>query len=137
MAGAWGRRIPWLVAVLLLVAARPRGPNVHRPDADCRACHTADRDTLEGDRAAARGLIAADLEPRCLVCHGDQGPSHHTGIQPRKPVPDILPLSPEGLITCPTCHFMHGEPAPFEDFVRIDNTRGGLCLTCHELSELQ
>ena len=37
MAGAWGRRIPWLVAALVLVAARPRGPNVHRPDADCRA----------------------------------------------------------------------------------------------------
>jgi hypothetical protein len=122
---------------VLLVAARPLGPNVHRPDGDCRACHTADRDTLDGDRAAARTFLAADLEPRCLLCHGDQGPSHHTGILPRKPVPDILPLSPEGLITCATCHFMHGEPAPFVDFVRIDNTRGGLCLACHALSELE
>ena len=137
MAGARGRRTRWVLAALVLVAARPQGPNVHRPDGDCRACHTADRDALDGDRAAARTLLAADLEPRCLLCHGDQGPSHHTGIQPRKPVPDILPLSPEGLITCATCHFMHGEPAPFMDFVRIDNTRGGLCLTCHALSELE
>jgi len=52
-------------------------------------------------------------------------------------VPDALPLSVEGLITCATCHFMHGEQAPFRDFVRIENSRGGLCLTCHDLSELE
>jgi len=119
------------------LAKQGTGPNVHQPDADCRTCHTADRDALEADRAGARTLLAADLESRCLVCHGNEGPSHHTGIRPVKPVPDALPLSPEGLITCPTCHFMHGEPAPFMDFVRIENSRGGLCLSCHELSELQ
>jgi predicted CXXCH cytochrome family protein len=52
-------------------------------------------------------------------------------------VPDTLPLSRDGLITCATCHFIHGEKNPYGDFVRMDNTRGGLCLTCHELKELQ
>jgi hypothetical protein len=85
---------------------------------------------------AARGLLVPDLESRCIACH-DEGPSHHTGIRPKKPVPDTLPLSRDGLITCATCHFIHGEQDPYGDFVRIDNARGGLCLTCHELQELQ
>jgi hypothetical protein len=138
-------RVGWAPFVLALLgvwlaealAAKPRGPNVHRPGADCLACHTADGATLEREPTAARALIAADLGERCLLCHGDQGPSHHTGIRPRKPVPAALPLSIEGLITCATCHFVHGEQAPFEDFVRIENSRGGLCLTCHDLSELE
>ena len=140
--GSW--RVGWTVpaffflASLAVVLARgPRGENVHRPDADCTACHTNARATLEQDPVVARRLLAPDLEERCILCHGDQGPSHRTGIRPRKPVPDTLPLSAEGLITCATCHFMHGEPSALRDFVRIDNSRGGLCLTCHELSELE
>jgi hypothetical protein len=126
------------VAVPLGVALgkKPQGENVHRSDAECTACHTADRATLERDRVQARGLLAPDLEERCVLCH-DEGPSHHTGIRPKKPVPDILPLSGEGLITCATCHFVHGEPQAVGDALRIENSRGGLCLTCHELSELQ
>jgi cytochrome c3-like protein len=134
----------WLVPAFLLampfvaaVLAKPKGENVHRPDGECSACHTNDRATLEQDRAAARALLAPDLEERCILCHGDQGPSHHTGIRPRKAVPAALPLSVEGLITCATCHFVHGEPGVSKDFLRIDNARGGLCLTCHELSELE
>jgi len=132
-----------MVAMVLLLAVltpawakEPGDENVHRADADCRRCHTAEPDTLERDQVAARALLAADLEERCILCH-NEGPSHHTGIRPKKPVPDTLPLSVEGLITCATCHFVHGEPNPFGDFLRIDNRRGGLCLTCHELSELE
>ncbi len=141
--GSW--RLGWAVPgflflvplVAVVMAKRPQGENVHRQGADCTACHTVEQAALEHDPLAARALLAPDLEERCLLCHGDQGPSHHTGIKPRKPVPDTLPLSAEGLITCATCHFMHGEPNAFDDFVRIDNSRGGLCLTCHELSELE
>ncbi len=122
--------------VAVVVVAKSGQDNVHRPNVECGGCHTADRDALERDHAAARALLADDLEQRCSVCH-DEGPSHHTGIAPKGPVPDALPLSSQGLITCSTCHFVHGEPDPFEDFVRIDNRRGGLCLTCHQLSELQ
>jgi len=138
------RRVGWaLLALGLLVAllagrvaGKPKGENLHRPDGDCLACHSTERETLDRDRVAARTLLAADLEERCFVCHDDEGPSHHTGIRPRKPVPDMLPLSGEGLITCATCHFMHGEKS-WKDFVRVDNSRGGLCLTCHELAELE
>jgi doubled CXXCH motif protein len=124
-----------LMAPLVALAKGPHGENVHRPDADCNTCHSVGRDRLEGN-PEARTLLAADLEERCILCH-DEGPSHHTGILPRKPVPATLPLSEEGLITCATCHFVHGQPNPYGAFLRIDNSRGGLCLTCHELSELR
>jgi len=137
--------VGWVVAALVLlgvpltvVQAKPKADNVHRPDADCARCHTAERAALEADPNAARTtLLAPDIEDRCNGCHNDEGPSHHVGIRPHKPVPDTLPLSGSGLITCSTCHFIHGERNPFGDFVRLDNSRGGLCLTCHELSELQ
>ena len=142
--GVWSRRVAWLMPALLLLAVpravvlarRSQGENLHRADAACAACHTADRDTLEQDPKAACTRLAPDLEKRCIGCH-DEGPSHHTGIRPRKPVPDTLPLSVDGLITCATCHFIHGEQNPYGDFLRIDNSRGGLCLTCHQLSELE
>ena len=139
------RRVGWLSTTFVLVGvllaavqAKPKGDTVHRPDADCAGCHTAERAALEADPAAARtSLLVPDIDDRCNGCHSDEGPSHHVGIRPRKPVPDTLPLSRSGLITCSTCHFVHGERNPYGDFVRIDNARGGLCLTCHELSELQ
>jgi hypothetical protein len=126
-----------LAAALAVVQAKPKGANVHQPGADCSQCHTADRQTLESDPKAARMLVAADIDARCIACHDDEGPSHRTGMPPRKPVPDTLPLSASGLIMCATCHFVHGNRHPFADFVRLDNSRGGLCLTCHELAELQ
>ena len=149
MSASWmeerGRKsgVGWALVALLValrvdsLARGPRGDNPHRPDGECVVCHGTERAVLEHDTVAARTLLAPDLEARCILCHGDEGPSHHTGIQPRKPVPPSLPLSAEGLITCATCHFMHGEHAAFKDFVRVDNSRGGLCLTCHELSELE
>jgi hypothetical protein len=120
-----------------LVQAKPQGENVHSPDARCDACHTADATVLKADPDAARRLLAPDLEARCLACHADEGPSHATGIVPHSPPPAALPLSADGRITCATCHYMHGESNAFGDFVRIDNRHGGLCLTCHQLSELQ
>ncbi len=123
----------WLAAA----AAKPQGENVHHPEADCASCHTRERAALQADPAAARGQLVPDIDQRCSNCHNDEGPSHHVGIKPTKPVPETLPLSDQGLIICATCHFVHGEHTPNEDFERIDNSRGALCLSCHELSELQ
>jgi len=135
-----GHAAPLALLALLAVVpaqAKSQGENVHRSDARCDACHTADATALHADPAAASRLLAPDLEARCAACHGDEGPSHATGIPPRPPPPSGLPLSDQGQITCATCHYMHGESNAFGDFVRIDNRRGGLCLTCHQLSELQ
>jgi len=124
----------WAVAA---PGGKSHGDNAHRKDADCSTCHTADAATLASDSGAARQLLAPDLEQRCNVCHGDQGPSHPTSVRPVKTVPEILPLAGDGTIGCVTCHFMHGENNRFGDFLRIDNREGALCLTCHRLSELE
>jgi len=124
-----------LVASLSSVQAKPTGENLHVPNANCAHCHTADRPVLEQDPVAAPHQLVPDVEQRCNACH-DEGPSHRTGMPPHSTVPE-LPLSDSGLITCATCHFIHGEKNPYGDFVRIDNARGGLCLTCHKLEELQ
>ena len=126
-----------LIVVLAAFGAKPHGDDVHRSDGDCRACHTADAAALSADRAAAKVALAGDLEARCQRCHGDEGPSHRTGMRPGKSVPADLPLAADGTIGCATCHYMHGENNAFGDFLRRDNRRGGLCLSCHELSELQ
>ncbi len=127
------------VAALLAIAdAKPvPGPDVHRPDADCRFCHTADAAALHADSTLARTALVPDLEARCLRCHGGEGPSHPTGMRPGRPVPPELPLSRDGLVTCSTCHWLHGEGERARDYERIDNRRGRLCLSCHTLKELQ
>jgi len=121
----------WAVGVLAAVALAVdagRHENPHRPGAQCGTCHTTG--TPGGTD------LAPDLEARCATCH-DEGPSHRTGMPPVRPEPPQLPLSPDGRITCGTCHFLHGEPAPGEAFCRVDNRKGALCLSCHQLAELQ
>jgi hypothetical protein len=124
-----------LVTAVAIAQAKPARENLHVPNADCAHCHTADRPMLEENPVAAPHQLVPDLEQRCSACH-DEGPSHRTGVAPHNPVPE-LPLSDSGLITCATCHFIHGEQNPHGDFVRIDNSRGGLCLKCHKLGDLQ
>lgn len=137
------RRGHWLIAGLVVVAigaagrGRSAGPSPHRADADCRTCHTADAATLARDPVAARTALLPDLDARCSACHTDEGPSHRTGMPPKGAVPPSLPLTASGQIGCGTCHFAHGENNDFGAYVRIDNRRGALCLTCHTLSELE
>ncbi len=52
-------------------AKKGEGENVHRPDAECARCHTADRPTLESDPHVALDLLAPDLEARCILCHNN------------------------------------------------------------------
>jgi len=126
-----------LVALAGALAAKPTGENVHRLDGgNCRSCHTEDAPALNADKAAARTALVPDLEGACDRCH-DEGPSHKTNIPPKRPEPAALPLAADGTIGCATCHWMHGEHNEFGSFLRLDNRKGGLCLSCHELSELQ
>jgi hypothetical protein len=121
----------------VLARSKARGEDAHRRDANCRTCHTADRDALGVDPSQAKLWLRTDLEATCNRCHGTQGPSHRTGGKATMSVPSTLPLSSDGRLTCATCHFMHGERNSFGDFLRIDNRRGQLCLSCHKLSDLK
>jgi len=138
----WGRFVAAGTAAAcfligLSLAAAPRGEDVHRADANCRVCHTADRATLNSNPARASTLLISNLEATCNRCHGSEGPSHKTGMKAAMRVPSDLPLDSHGIVTCATCHFMHGESNRFGDFLRIDNRRGKLCLSCHKISELK
>src|SRR5437870_12693464 len=99
----WPVCLAIVVACGVAAAPRAKGPNVPQPTADCRTCHTADRATLNNDPARARTLLIGNLEATCNRCHGDQGPSHKTGMPPKTNVPGTLPLSSAGQITCATC----------------------------------
>lgn|GEM_PF-1923513 len=128
---------PQVFIAVALANSKAKGANVHRKDAPCQTCHTADAVTLNRNASRAKLLLRPDLEAVCNRCHGDQGASHKTGGKPTMPVPATLPLSADGRLTCATCHFMHSENNSFGDFVRLDNRRGQLCLSCHKLSDLQ
>lgn len=119
------------------LAKKASGENVHRMDGNCRTCHTADATELNANRSRAMTALQPNLEATCNRCHGAQGPSHKTNVAAKPGVPSILPLSVDGKLTCATCHYMHGENNQYGDFLRIDNRRGKLCLTCHKMSELE
>lgn len=128
------------IAALAFAAGAKRGsPNVHheRTGAGCLACHTADEAVLTGTASARDPMLVDDLDAHCAACHDPLDASHRTGVVPKKPVPPSLPLAADGKVTCATCHFMHAENDAFGDFVRVDNRQGALCLTCHELAELE
>lgn len=144
-----------LVAVVALILGSlaacgvelARGSNVHQPGASCTMCHTQDADALRKAGAAARLLLRPDLEASCNACHGREGPSHRTGMAIHPGTPHAPPngaaaagpllLPRDGKVQCYTCHFMHGENNRFGSFLRVDNHRGGLCLSCHTMGELQ
>jgi predicted CXXCH cytochrome family protein len=125
-----------LVLMSLALAHTPRaqGEDVHKRDSNCRACHTVDADALNRNPKAAAATLLPNLDATCNRCHAAQGASHKVGVAAKKSVPE-LPLS-EGKLTCATCHFMHGEGGG-PDFLRIDNRRGKMCLSCHTMAELQ
>ena len=134
-----------VAAILLFLDGSTRGRSFggsanespHVAAADCFLCHTADSAGLAHDPAMARSALVSGIEETCNGCHADEGPSHKTGMPPRAPLPAALPLSPEGMITCSTCHFVHGEAGAGSSWLRIDNRRGELCLTCHTMADLE
>ncbi|MHB2016018.1 MAG: hypothetical protein ACYCW6_03620 [Candidatus Xenobia bacterium] len=126
-----------LAALLALLTVRlnSKGENVHASTQDCAVCHTLSGDALRQAGPAAGRALKPNLEAVCNQCHGDEGPSHQTGIAAVHPVPPDLPLT-NGRLACDTCHYMHAEHNQYGNYLRRDNRRGGLCLTCHTLAEL-
>jgi predicted CXXCH cytochrome family protein len=120
-----------------LARGRTPGPCPHKADSECGLCHSVGRGALEKDRAGARTALRPDLEAVCESCHGGEGASHRTHITAPARAPDQLPLSSGRTVECYTCHFIHGESRSSDSYVRIDNRRGGLCLSCHTMAELE
>jgi predicted CXXCH cytochrome family protein len=69
----------------------------------------------------------------CYQCHPpeDLGVSHPVGVGPggKTKIPDDLPTLEGGIITCFTCHNVHGSSRRY--FARKKITKD-VCISCHE-----
>ncbi len=135
-----------IVAALLLSAGRapagnavfPTGagkPNPHAAFA-CAECHktvpmrgsTMRPDILKG--------LAAEPVALCKGCHEKTDENHHpVRSSKERRIPEGLPVSKEGDITCSTCHDLHaagGIPSLLRGFDNgLYQVRMDMCLDCH------
>ena len=117
---------------------------------DCATCHlewSADFSNPGTVLLMDRPTISmASQESVCLGCHDGavvdsrkkvwQEQSHRTGVTPPPTmhVPPTLPLE-DGKLACRTCHTAHNRPSGENlsniFFLRLDNERSQLCMSCH------
>ena len=105
-------------------------------DSECTLCH-------EGDLLGEHGIDDNRITFLCEKCHTDlfsEGYMHPVDVMPQKvtDIPDDLPLSSMGRITCITCHDVH---APYETdfgdrsyFLRRPERGRLFCESCHAFS---
>ena len=145
-----------LILLIILVPAITQGaqnPHVFMEDPSrCLHCH-------DSKPVQPGGLFIKDIVSLCKDCHlMAHRMSHPVDIRPQEGVHPELPLDHEGTITCSTCHDPHSEPSsatPYAKrgvverlkgmfssagyptyFLRISNTEGQLCLSCHKSEEV-
>jgi hypothetical protein len=145
------------LALLIILApnmvSAARDPHVFMEDTGrCVHCH-------KGRPAGADSLFTRDIVTLCRECHlmADRM-SHPVDIRPSDRKHSGLPLDRQGTITCATCHDPHSEPfsaTPYVDrgiverlwnifsstgyrtyFLRMVNTEGQLCLSCHDREDI-
>ena len=124
----------FFVVVLTAIVVYSLEPNPHEfSEAECSTCHEDDSSGLELDINDRITLI-------CNRCHSDlfdEGYMHPIDIRPQMVViPNDMPLSSQGNITCNTCHYVH---APYTNplggrsyFLRRYETGKSFCDVCHE-----
>ena len=145
----------WYIGLTLLVLLMPaitegaQNPHGFMEDPSrCLHCHDT-RPVQPG------GHFIKDIVSLCRDCHSmAHRMSHPVDVKPQQAANPELPLDHEGTITCATCHDPHLDPsssAPYVNrgvverlkglfssagyptyFLRMRNTEGQLCLSCHE-----
>lgn len=101
-------------------------------DSECFNCHF----TLPEGGGAAPSFVD-EITVMCTRCHEVSPLSHVVDISPMIPIPDGMPLSDRGTMTCVTCHDPHTSPTdPVTGgktyFLRGSKPGKPLCLRCHE-----
>ena len=149
----------WFGGLILLIILVPvitegaQNPHAFMNDPSrCLHCH----DTRP---VGPGGLFIKDIVSLCRDCHSmAHRMSHPVDIRPQEDAHPELPLDHEGTITCSTCHDPHSDPSsatPYVNrgiverlkgmfssagyptyFLRMSNTQGQLCLSCHESEEV-
>lgn len=123
----------------------------------CIECHI--EAAPEKGRAYKALTFRRDTSSLCSRCHSTPF-SHPVDVVPGKGISNLLPLDPDGAMTCVTCHAPHGTPTgntrmtgrtlwqkikdtafPFTPphsrtyFLRLPTTKGELCEACHAKRE--
>jgi len=130
--------VPLLVLTAIVCAQIVRSRYTPKPhdfsQEDCTGCHLT---VPEKDEEGPLRLVAS-VNTLCARCHGDlvRGYSHPVEIRPRKTrVPEDLPLSWSGRVTCVTCHDIHGSPTTAfgeRSYLLRRPVRGRyFCTSCH------
>ena len=106
--------------------------NTHTTNQNCEGCHIKGQAALTKAPPAEAKALKPGMDDECSRCHYDGPVTHPIGILNKKKKAKDLPLSPEGNITCVTCHVGHKQQDRFGMMLRKDNRRGGLCNSCHD-----
>ncbi len=117
MRAGWAAAAALLLGLGWAVPARPEEPppvtGAHA-DLACDDCHGSGRVT------------------DCWECHEAVENPHPVGVSPTIPLPDWVPLGPDGALLCRSCHRLHGgDPATRFLAGPAGATRLGFCVSCH------
>lgn len=135
--------------------ANPHETNTLVRGDGCLLCHLEEPDVLptESGRSLAVNLsdYGKDGVAMCTDCHDAGSAAHMVGKLSPVMIPENMPLSKRGSVTCLTCHYVHGSlesdrPQANVSFLdrlfasermyksyllRQTNENGELCLLCH------
>ncbi len=143
-----------------LASAGERQANPHQISAlskgeTCLRCHVSPPDGLPTEPGRSLSVNRSDYRldgvQMCMGCHEAGSAAHMVGKLSPVMIPENMPLSEQGSVTCLTCHYVHGSfesdrpwaNVSFFDrlfvseymyksyLLRQSNENGELCLLCH------
>lgn len=115
----WYRLLCGLAVSLLCFCGVYAGEpgTVHK---DCTTCHGKDEE---------KTAIKKKINETCQACHpGSKGRDHEVGIVSKMP-DNKLPLGEGDIITCATCHELHGKT---KEKALLRMNFNDLCKSCHK-----
>ncbi len=107
-------------------------PDVHNATQSCDTCHFISQARFAHATPVETTAMKPDIDADCMKCHYGGPITHPINVPNTKKKAKDLPLSPDGNITCVTCHIGHKQQDKFGAMLRKDNRRGGLCNSCHD-----
>lgn len=120
--------------IMMIVYALEKEPHKFS-ESECNDCHVKD-----SSGRIMKGELTAPVLTLCERCHRKvltEGYIHPINVKPKEAVvPADMPLSPEGTVTCETCHDIHVSyltPYGTESYYLRRYERGrNFCAACHK-----
>jgi predicted CXXCH cytochrome family protein len=129
----------FILALLFVPARGARDRNPHNfQEVGCTHCHLL---VPGSSRTVQKKVFRKSIDSLCQECHEaalEDNLNHRVGIRPSMRVPEDLHLSPNGELSCITCHNPHadylgprGKNKTY--FLRRGMLKRELCLACHSI----